>query len=270
MDRALVDRNSADPLHLQVRQSLLEEIARGGFQPGHRLPSERELCRRFQVSRVTLRRALSGLVGDGVLVASAGRGWFVSSPEVGEPPNALLSFTRMAASRGLIPSSRLVDRQVRPATLDEAEALAIAPGASLFDLERVRLLDGMPVALDRSRVPLARAPGLERAALSSASLYQVLEDHGVVPTRADYCVQAVSADERHAEALGLAPGSPVLVADQRTFDQEGRPIELGRIAYRGDRYRFQATLLRPPTLLPSPTEPAGAGPEGVGGTGSEG
>jgi GntR family transcriptional regulator len=157
----------------------------------------------------------------------------------------------MGAARGLTVSSRVIAAQVRPATLDEAEMLQVAPGAELFDLERVRMLDGIPVALDNSRVPIAVAPGLPEVDFAHRSLYATLEHSGVIPSRASYAVEAVAADGRQAVLLEIEPGEAALWATQTTFDQRGRPIELGRIAYRGDRYRFRATLIRPPHVFGS-------------------
>jgi len=234
-----------DPLYVQVAQRILHEIVQRDLRPGDRLPPERTLCRDLGVSRVTLRRALLALADEGAVEADVNRGWFVGGGLLSEPPNALLSFTRMAASRGLTSSARVLAARVRPATIDEAELLRLAPGADIFELERIRLLDGIPVALDRSRVPLQRAPSLPEQDWTRASLYDVLERAGVVPVRASYSVEAVAADARHADLLGLAEGAPLLLAQQITYDQDQRPFELGRMAYRGDRYRFRATLTRP-------------------------
>jgi GntR family transcriptional regulator len=239
--RAL-DGNGPQPLYAQVRQLLIDDLRDGDIQPGARLPSERELCERLGVSRVTIRRALSELVAEGVLESSAGRGWFASHGRISEPPNELLSFSNMASVRGVSTRARTLLQTVRPATLDEAEELAIAPGADLFEIERVRLLDEVAVALDRSRVPLALAPALATADLDTGSLFAVLADAGIKPSFAACSVEAIPADERVSELLGLAVGGPVLVVSQRMLDQNDRPVELGRIVYRGDRYRFQATL----------------------------
>ncbi len=234
---------SPQPLHLTVEKQLAAEIARGALAPGDRLPGERELCRHFRVSRVTIRRALSALRDRGLIDSDSTRGWFVSSAALGEP-NALMSFSEMARSRGLAPGSRVLRSLRRPATLDEAEELVIAPGAEILDLERVRLLDGVAVALEHSRVSLHGAAGLADADLATGSLYDSLRKAGVMPTRADYLLQAIPADERQAALLEVAAGSPLLMASARAFDGAGRPIELSLSVFRGDRYRFRTTLFR--------------------------
>jgi DNA-binding GntR family transcriptional regulator len=228
----------------QVMEQLAEEIEREGRPPGSRLPPERALAEHFGVSRVTLRRALDELTRLGV-VARFGTGWVVASTAIGEPPNVLMSFSEMAASRGLTPGGRVLEHRARPATIDEAESLGLAPGAPLYELERLRSMDDVPILIDRTRIPLSLAPGLDEVDLEEASLYEVLEQrYGMRPNRARFTVEAISADERRAALLGLETGQPLLRCQQQTEDETGRRIELCEMVYRGDRYRFRATLLR--------------------------
>lgn len=242
---AVLAFSEAQPRYLVVARELAAEIARGRVAPGDRLPGERELCRHFDVSRVTIRHALTELKQRGLIEPEGARGWFVTSTALGEP-NALMSFSEMARSRGLTPGARIRAAAVRPAGIDEAEALAVAPGSMLFDLERVRLLDGVAVALEQSRLPLALAPELPKADLARGSLYETLRAAGVTPSRSDYVLQAIAADAGQATALELGIGAPLLMASAKTFDQGGRPIELSLSIFRGDRYRFRTTLLRNP------------------------
>src|SRR5947208_8525456 len=139
------------PRYYEVYRAIADEIAVGRLRPGERLSVERALCKQFGVSRATVRRALRALADDGLIELSAHRGAFVSSGPLSEPPNVLLSFAAMAAARGLEASARVLHQEVRPATLDEAELLSIAPGSSIFQLERLRMLDGMPVSVDVNR-----------------------------------------------------------------------------------------------------------------------
>ena len=251
--RSIVARMSATPdrplddlqlRYQRVQQALADEIQRGGRTPGARLPPERALAEHFGVSRVTLRRALDELAHSGIVVRT-GNGWQVASGAMSEPPNELMSFSEMAAARGLAAGGHILERQVRAATLDEAEALGLAPGAPLFELERLRTMDDVPILIDRTRIPLSVAPGIEDADLDETSLYRTLEDRfGVRPARARFTVEATPADPRRAHLLGLETGQPLLRCQQRSEDDVGRPIELCEMVYRYDRYRFRATLVR--------------------------
>jgi DNA-binding GntR family transcriptional regulator len=235
---------SPQPLYLRVYRLIADEIASGSLGPGDRLPSERDLTERLGVSRATVRRALGELATDGLVEASAGRGSFVSTGPLVEPPNALLSFTELGARHGLEATARVLRLESRPATIEEAELFGVAPGAELVELERLRLLDAVPVAVDATRFPLARAPRALQTDFASASLYDVLEQSGCPPVRASYTVEALPAPEREGALLGIRTGEPVLVAETAAYDPSDRLVELARTHYRSDRYRFRATLVR--------------------------
>jgi GntR family transcriptional regulator len=193
-----------------------------------------------------VRRALERLAVEGLVETSTGRGRYVRTQPLAEPPNALMSFTELGRARGLVASAIVLAERVRSATLEEAELFGVAPGADVFELERLRLLDGLSVALDRARVPLAVAPVLTETDFSVASLYETLDRAGAGVVAADFKAEAVAADERQAERLGIAPGDPLLLGITNGFDAAGRLVELGETVYRGDRYRFRANLVRGP------------------------
>ena len=154
----------------------------------------------------------------------------------------LQSFTEMARSRGLTAGAVVLHCVRRPAELDEADDLGIAPGAQVLSLRRLRLLDGIAVAVDHSLVPSALLPDVGADDFRDASLYSALRRHGVSPHRADYEVQAVAAD---AEGPACSGGTAVLRCSppvRCALDDRGRRIERGHITYRGDRYRFRAVL----------------------------
>ena len=234
---------ASQPLYHRVYRQIAREIESGALQPGDRLPSERWLCDELGVSRATVRRAVEELMTDG-LVEGRGRGSFVTGDALVEPPNTLMSLSELGRSRGLAASSRVLGADFRPATIDEAEAFGIAPGAEIFELQRLRMLDGLPISLDHNRVPLRLVPDAAVLDFTSASLYDALDREGHAPTRADYELEARGADEREAELLGLAGGAPVLFATTVAIGQDSRVVDMGRTVYRADRYRFQATLMR--------------------------
>ena len=152
------DTGSPPQPRYELVYDVLSRRAIDQWRPGSRLPSERALSEELSVSRLTVRKALAALGRDGVIERGDGRGWFVAGDAVSEPPNELLGFSALAERRGLEPSARVLSQRVREAALGEAERLRIAPGADLFELERLRYLDGVAIALHVVRVPLARAP----------------------------------------------------------------------------------------------------------------
>jgi GntR family transcriptional regulator len=241
----------------RVQQALAEEIQRGGRTPGARLPPERALAEHFGVSRVTLRRALDELARSGI-VTRTGSGWQVASGAMSEPPNELMSFSEMAAARGLSAGSREISRSVRAASIDEAETLGLAPGADLFELVRLRSMDEVPMLIATSLIPLSLVPEIQKMVPPGGSLYSVLEESfGLRPARARITVEAVPAGSKEAKLLGLNQGEPLLYCHQLTEDETGRTIEICEMRYRGDRYRFRASLVRAGALeTRAPLEPA--------------
>lgn len=235
-----------EPLWIQAATLIGDQIAEGALKAGARLPPERELCQQLGISRVTLRKALNQLVEAGVLNASHGRGWYVAKKAARrEWPNTLESFSETAARMGLEPRSEVLCAEVVPATLDEAEELSIAPGTDLFRLERVRLLDQVPIALDLTRIGLVLAPGIVKADFSVASLYSTLAEAGIEPQRADSTMEAREADAAEAQHLRIAAGKPLLVMHQLAFDAADRPLFSSTIKYAGERYRLRTSFSRP-------------------------
>jgi GntR family transcriptional regulator len=235
--------DAARPLYHRVYREIAQEIERGALGAGDRLPSERWFCDELGVSRATVRRAIEELAADG-LVEARGRGTYVRGDALVEPPNTLMSLSELGRSRGLEATSRVLGSTVRPATIDEAEAFGIAPGAELLELERLRMLDGLPISLDNNRVPLRFLPPPGEVDFATDSLYAALERTGHPLVRGDYELEARGADTHEAALLGLAAGTPVLFATTVAIGEDGRVVDLGRTVYRADRYRFQATLMR--------------------------
>jgi GntR family transcriptional regulator len=234
-----------EPLWVQAVNFIRGSISSGTLKPGMRLPPERELCLDFGISRVTLRKALNQLVDEGVLIAAHGRGWYVASPAVRkEWPNSLESFSETAARMGLAAESEILRSDIAAATFDEAEELGIAPGTRIFHLERVRMLGGVRIAIDVTRIALALAPGIERHDFSIESLYEALAAAGVIPVRADSTLEAREADRTMADRLHLELGKPLLVMHQVAVDEAEHPLFASTITYAGDRYRLRTFFTR--------------------------
>jgi GntR family transcriptional regulator len=239
-----VERGAGNPV-LQVYEILSAALHRRTFPANERLPGERALAEQLGVSRATVRQVLMALARSGLVRAAPNRGWYVTTNRLSEGPNILSSFSDSARELGLTPTTAVHRQQVRAATLGEANRLRLPPAAPVVELERLRGMDGIPIAIDHSCLPTILVPSLDTADLADRSLHEVLADrYGLTATRCDYEVQAQAASERVGELLRLDPGAPVLVGEYTTYDQEERPIYCGRISYRGDAYRFKASLFR--------------------------
>jgi GntR family transcriptional regulator len=215
-----------------------------GANPGDPLPSEAELCERFSVSRMTVRQALAELTNDGLVERRRGQGTFVAHRPVHRRPGVFLSFTEEMNRRGVRATSRLLAAGMDEPRRSEALDLGLAPDSEVVRISRVRLADGVPVALeDAALVPELREV-LEED-LGGGSLHSALERRGVVATRATGTITARLARAGETELLDLAPQSALLVELRILFDQDGRVFERTETRYVADRYVIDVVHTHP-------------------------
>jgi GntR family transcriptional regulator len=229
-----------EPKYYAVKRHLLEIIET--LTPGSPVPTERLLMAQLQTSRTTVRQALAELVGEGRLVRRQGSGTYVAEPKVSWPLR-MTSFTEQAKASGRAASTELIDARRDRATDEIAERLGLRPGAPVHSIERLRLVDDTPMALETSHLSASRFPGLARHLRRSDSLYRVLRDeYGVVPTNAEETIETATATPREAELLSTDTGAPILMLSRHSFAADGAPVEWVQSWYRGDRYRFVTRL----------------------------
>jgi GntR family transcriptional regulator len=243
-------RFGPQPLFHNVTRHIEAKIGSGELSPGDRLPSERWLQVELGVSRTTVRRALGELVTTGVL-EPRGRATYVARPADPAREATPVSFTELARTRGLTASARVLERRVRPATWEEAETFRIAPGAEVFDLRRLRLLDGAAIAVDHDRAPLRRLPDAMAIDFTTASFYASLAEAGHAPAQSHLQIEARTATEAERALLEITEAVPVLVAFDRSTDRAGDTVTLGCSVYRADRHRFLTTLAHAARAAPA-------------------
>jgi GntR family transcriptional regulator len=237
------ERLPREPKYYLVKRHLLELIST--LEPGSLVPTERELTVELGTSRTTVRQALSELVGEGRLVRRQGSGTYVAEPKITWPLQ-MTSFTEQANATGYTTDTRLLDAGRERAGEGVAARLSIKPGAWVHTVERLRLVDATPMAVETSHLSAARFPGLIGHLRRANSLYRVLHDvYGVAPVSAEETIETASASPREAELLLTDTGAPMLVLSRHSFDADGEPVEWVRSWYRGDRYRFVARLTNP-------------------------
>ena len=231
------------PKYYRLKQELRQEI--GQLSPGMAIPTERVLSTRFAVSRTTVRQALHELVVEGQLQRFQGRGTFVAPPKLTQTLQ-LTSYTQDIAASGRRPTSRLLDAAVVPAPSDVATRLELRVDAPVQRLERLRLADDEPMAIEAVYLDAERFAGVGDAMLHSSSLYALLrEQYATVLVRAEETIETVLASPSEAGMLDTGTGLPLLLLTRTSWDEQDRPVEYVRSLYRGDRYRFVANLSRP-------------------------
>jgi len=238
--------NGSNPSRLAeaVAERLLLFIQTEDLGSAGRLPPERVLCERFDVSRSTLRKALTHLAAEGHVTSAPQSGWFISAVPYGPPPRQLLSFTEMARRRGLSVQTRVTRSVTRLASHEERQRLQPKRTDLVLELERIRSLEGEPICVERSVIALWQAPGIEDEDFTDRSLYAALEAHGTAPSRSDFVISAALAGSV-GELLGIAAEEPVLVGEELSYNQHGSPFMLSTANYKANAYRFLATLTAP-------------------------
>ncbi len=222
------------PRYREIEQTLRGRIA--VLRPGQRLPSDADLCVEFGVSRMTARHAMAQLAEEGLVRRDPGRGTFVAEPPTHRRANSLMTFSHEMRRQGRVPSSRIVERTVRPPTESERTELRVARGSEVVELHRVRLADGQPVAVEHAVLPPRCIGTILAADLESGSLHEALISEGMLPSHGKSSIGAEAASSADANLLGVAAGEPMLVERRLIFDQRGRPIERTESRYAADRY----------------------------------
>jgi len=227
----MLDKDSPIPLYIQFKEYLLDRIEQGELEPGQRLPSEREFCDRFDVSRITIRQALGELARDGLICSVPGKGTFVTRKQEAKF-HPLTSFSEQMRAQGQTPSSQVLNQALIAASHRLARELQIPPRAEVVLIERLRFADGEPCVLQTVYLPAELCPGILEYDLAEESLYQALRDaYGLVPVEADNSFEARLAERREEEYLQLPHPSAVLVMRQTSYLEDGRPVEYTRSIY---------------------------------------
>lgn len=233
-----LDSASALPKYRQLARAIERAIERGALPKGDALPPERDIASDMAVSRITVRKALDGLVENGLLARRQGAGTFVAE-RVEKPFSRLSSFTEDMKSRGWQVRSEWIERTSGTVTPEESLALGLPPGSEVFRFTRLRFANETPMAIETSIVP---AFALNDPALVDGSLYAEMEKLGYRPVRALQRLRAVNFTAEQASKLDVGEGDAGLLIERHGFLANGTTVELTRSLYRGDAYDFVAEL----------------------------
>jgi GntR family transcriptional regulator len=235
----VLSRDSSKPLYLQIYDELCEFIQTGGLKPGDQFPTELELVDRYEVGRITVRRAIAEMVQEGRLVRRAGKGTFVAAPKIERQLVDVSSFTERLRALGLQPSAQVIEVKTVPATARLGRELDVNVEDPVLMLVRLRLSNEAPVALETSYLSLGRCPGLNTLDLDRVSLYELLGEHyGLHPVSSEKTLELATANAWEAKLLNVRPGVSLFLLRARVMG-ESEPIEYVKTLMRGDRFRFK-------------------------------
>jgi GntR family transcriptional regulator len=235
-------------LYSRVETVLAGEIAEGDMKAGDQLPTEDSLIERFEVSRITVRRAIQNLVGRGLVEIRRGKGTFVASPKITQELTELTGFVEDMRGLGRKPTARVISKETVTADTTVAGHLALTKGERVVRIRRVRLADGVPISFDETYLPLEIGNKIITNNLKVEPIFSLLERKYNVPLiEAEYKLEAVAAETEVAAALRVKQGSPIFRIERTSYSTGNRPVDYEKLYYRGDLVRFVTRLARKPS-----------------------
>ena len=232
-------------LYSRVETVLASEIADGDLKVGDQLPTEDSLIARFEVSRITVRRAIQNLVGRGLVEIRRGKGTFVAAPKITQELTELSGFVEDMHALGRKPTARVISKKIVTADTTVASHLALTKGERVVRIHRVRLANGVPISFDETYLPLEIGKKIITNNLKVEPIFSLLERKYDVPLiEAEYKLEAVAAEAEVAAALRVKQGSPIFRIERTSYSTGNRPVDYEKLYYRGDLVRFVTRLVR--------------------------
>lgn len=207
------------------------------------LPTERELCQRYQVSRVTVRRVLEELEKEGEIYRIQGKGSFVRRDQIQQPLDYLTSFSQDMKARHMTGSSRVLAVEMVPASARVAERLRVEEGLPVLLLKRLRLADGVPMAIETCYLEYSIGRVIKEYMDDDASLYELMfQKCGVKPVSAEQNIKVGLLETWEKSLLGEGVPTHALCITRQSRDQDGRIVEYTESKYRGDNYSYRISI----------------------------
>ncbi|MDA1477004.1 GntR family transcriptional regulator [Bacillus changyiensis] len=240
----MIKKDSHIPIYYQIETEIKKLVESANLKPGDLIPSEREFAETYGVSRMTVRQAVNNLVNEGILVRQRGKGTFIAKPKIEQTLEGLTSFSEDMKSRGMSPSTKMLGFQIMDCDQRMALKLKINEGTSVYEVKRIRLADGIPMAYEISYLPVGLLKGLTEE-IMYASLYDYIENTlSLKIARATQTLEPSIAYKAESESLDIDEGTPVLLIERYSYLEDGRPFEYVKSIYRGDRYTFIIDMKR--------------------------
>lgn len=235
-----IDKNSVIPIYYQLYKLIEDQIRRGELKPGESLPTEHEISSHFEISRMTVRRAIAELVTAGMVYAQQGRGTFVATPKLDNIVFELNDFNQEIKQRGLNYKTTLLEAKIIKADKDLREKLQTGEEYKRFLYFRTVLsAEEERLSYEVKYTIYCKSKPILESELQDPSLPGLIATHTeYVPMSAKKVLQVAACTQEEAAILGIAPNSPVFLIEQTIYDQELKPVGWSKAVYRGDRYKL--------------------------------
>lgn len=244
MNSTIIERDNPKPLYVQLEELIRNNIENGNWKPQTSIPSESELSREYDLSRMTIRSACQNLVQEGVLYRVPGKGTFVSEPKIMTESLAYMGFREQLERMGYEIKTKLLSSKVIKVTRKVAQKLETEENTSVMLIERMRYIKGEPISLHYSYIPIDLCSGLNEHDLVKEQLCVILkEEYDLKPQRIQETLESVRASEKESKLFKVEEGYPLLILEDVLHNQKNFPYEYSKVVFRGDKvklkYEFQ-------------------------------
>ena len=240
----MINKSSPIPIYYQIEEILRNQIEGEELTEQDLIPSERVLSEKYEVSRMTIRQAITNLVNEGLLTREKGKGTFVAAKKMEQPLLKLTGFSEDMKSRDLEPATDIKNFAEVEMTPSESKYLKTKTGAKGYRVSRLRLANQIPMAYEVSTLPKEIFPLLTRD-LVSQSFYDYAEKQLLLEIEgAKQTIEPSLANKEESELLQIKKGDPVLILKRVSHLKDGRAFEYVKSVYRGDRYKFITEMKR--------------------------
>lgn len=237
------------PLYTQIKDVIRSRILDGTYAALAQMPSEVEMMKAFQVSRITVRQALGDLQKEGLLFKIAGKGTFVAKPKAVQSLGSLKGFAEAMGPMGHETFSRVIGVSHQHADRTVADRFGISTETYVTKIQRLRYLNRQPISLDVTFVPIEIGERLAKEDLVTRDIFSILEnEYGYTLGHAQVQIEAMLADAALAHLLAIEEGAPLLRIERLTYTSDGLPLDYEHLYYRGDSFQYRLTVARVPVV----------------------
>lgn len=229
------------PKYLQITFYFINKIDNGEIEEGEQLPTEKAICDMFNVSRITVGKALNELVNQGYIIKKQGKGSFVNLEKKRMQLKAIKGFSEEMRNKGLVPSTKLISVNLIEPSIKIAKKLELDKNINVYCIERIRCADGIPMAIEKVFIPFYIIPDIDKQNLEG-SLYEILRSkYGIIINKGIQSIEAGVIDLHIANLLNVSENSVGLIIERISY-KDNKPVEYVKSIYRGDKYKFVVEL----------------------------
>ena len=243
LSKSKIDKGSVIPIYFQIAKLFEEYIFEGILKPGDALPPEHEIAETFEISRMTVRRAISELITAGLVYARKGKGTFVAEPRLDDVIFELGDVHKDISEKGMKPSSKLLGVRIVRANKILANKLEVPIGTNCLYFSLVLSADNEPLVYEKKYVKYTKQKPILETELKDPSLSNLAVTHGDhFPTTSKRVLHASIVTEEEAAILEVELNTPVFVVEQTIYDTDKKPVGWGKSIYRGDKYKLTSYI----------------------------